>query len=147
MGFTPPLSSSTLTFILCKARFSNFCWLYLSTSSFFRYLWSLMVPSCWSICIFFAIIDLVLPFLGSVRTRFREGDVPKILFLINFFYLIKFPFSPSMSDSKNINRPFILPWSNNFSIKKRILSRASSLALDLTVSYDWNNLGYWMQKK
>jgi hypothetical protein len=76
-----------------------------------------MVPSCWSICIFLAIIDLVFPFLGSVRARLRAGDVPNILFRINFLSFMKLPFYPSISDSKNMNLPLILPWSNNFYMK------------------------------
>jgi hypothetical protein len=42
--------------------------------------------------------------------------------------LIKFPFSPSISDSKKINLPWMLLWSNSFSMKRSILSKASSLA-------------------
>ena len=114
IGLFPELIYYILTLILCKARFSNFCWLYWSTFSIFKYFWSLIVPSCWSICIFFAIIDLVLPFLGSLSNKFKAGEVPNILFLINFLSLIKLPFSPSMSDSRKINLPLMFPWSNNF---------------------------------
>jgi hypothetical protein len=94
-----------------------------------------------------AIIDLVFPFLGSERTKFRAGEVPKILFLMNFFSLIKFPFSPSMSDYRKMNLPLMLPWSNNFSMKNKILSRAISFVLFLTVYSDWKSLGYWIAKK
>lgn len=106
--FSCPISSSIRLFILCRAIFKSFCWLYLSTKSFFVLL-SYIVPSCWSIWIFFAIIDLALPSLGPGSINASAGEVPNILLRINFFSLVKFPFYPSISDSKKMNLPFRLP--------------------------------------
>ena len=134
IGLLMSLSSYNLAFILCKARLNNFYWLSLSINSFFKYFWSLITPYFWSSCRFFAIIDRALPFLGSLNTKFKEGEIPKILLLMNFLSFMKLPFYPSMSDSKKINLPFMLPWSKSFSMKNNILSKASSLAFDLMLS-------------
>ena len=109
-----PFNSSILLCIFKRARLISFCCDYLSPS------WNLcifvyyIVPSCWSMRIFLAMMVLALPFLGSGSIKDKAGDVPNILFLIYFLSLIKFPFSPSISDSKKMNLPWTLLWSNNF---------------------------------
>lgn len=75
---------------------------------------------------FFAIIALALPFLGLGNIIWRPGEVPNILFLMNYLSLRNVPFAPVIYDSKKINLPFMLLWSNIFSTKYMILSKAKS---------------------
>lgn len=58
---------------------------------------------------FFAIIDLAFPSLGSGRISCKPGEVPNILLRMNFLSFMKFPLGPSISDYRNINLPLMLP--------------------------------------
>lgn len=128
-----PWISSKRLFILCKAKHNNFYWHYLF-SLLFPYLFNLIcdiLPNGsellgFSIFMFFAIIALALPFLGLGNIIWRPGEVPNILFLMNYLSLRNVPFAPVIYDSKKINLPFMLLWSNIFSTKYMILSKAKS---------------------
>ena len=141
MSLIEPVNSSILFLIFSKAKFNSFYRHYLSSGFMVVWQFSSRIPSCWSICVFFAIMHLVLPSLGSGKIRWSPGDVPNILFLIYFLSLIKLPLGPSISDSRKMNLPLMLPWSRIFSTKSNSLSKATSLALFLRDSSDKNNFG------
>lgn len=147
MFWFDPVSYYTLLLIFSKAKFRSFYRHYLSSSNWDDLRFSSRVPYFWSIWIFFAIIDLAFPSFGSGNIIWRLGDVPNILFLMNFLSFIKFPLGPSISDYKNINLPLILLWSNTLSTNNNILSNASSFAPNFNDYYDKNSLGYWIWKK
>ena len=135
MGFTSdewPWISSSLLFILWRAKHNNFYWH--SFPSFVDYklgfIWDIFPISFYndkifSLLRFFAIIARARPFLGLGKIIWSPGEVPNILFLINYLSLRKVPFAPVISDSRKINLPLILLWSNIFSIKYMILSKAN----------------------
>lgn len=138
-----PENSSILFLILRSARLSNFSLHYLSSLEWILWQFYYRVPYFWSIWIFLAMIDLAFPSFGSGRMSCRPGEVPNILFLINFLSFVKLPFGPSISDSRKINLPFMLPWSNNLSTNNSNLSKATSWAIIFNDSSVRNNFGYW----
>lgn len=142
-----PIISSIRFLILSRAKFSSFSLHYLSYSGWLLCMFYSSVPYFWSICIFFAIIDLALPSFGSGNINCSPGDVPKILLRMNFLSFMKFPLGPSMSDSKKMNLPLMLLWSSILSIKSCSLSKASSCAPIFVDYSEKNNFWYCKWKK
>ena len=150
-----PWISSKRLFILCKARDSNFYWhdlFYYWESSLFIFIWDVL-PKLFEDKLFFylsmflAIIARALPFLGFGRIICNAGDVPNNLFLINYLSFKKVPLFPVISDSKNMNLPLMLLWSNIFSTKYIILSIAISSTPNFLASYAWKIFKYCLAKK